>query len=98
MQNNSGQTVTKLERNQCEYCPRRNHPWKEFNRHLSGNTPVKRLISMPPLKDFLPPPPGNSKSHEPKDRRVFMVSNATAKGSDVERCFPYPWMDQKILI
>ena len=72
-----------LDRNQCAYCLKRNHRWRECRSYLSGKPPAKRPPGMNRARKF-PPPPRNDSSTERKDQaKSFMVMNVSLEDEQV---------------
>ena len=47
---------TGLDSNQCEYCLKRNHTWRECRSYINGKPPAGRPPGMSPARKFSPPP------------------------------------------
>ena len=66
----SHRSAPKLDSNQCAYCLKRNHRWRQCRRYISGKPPAKRPAGMAPPRNF--PPPENAHG-DTKDGRAFMA-------------------------
>lgn len=56
----------RLDDNQCAYCLKRNHRWRDCRLYLSGKRLAKRPPGMNPARTFPPPPRNDSR----KEKRI----------------------------